>query len=229
MAKIKLSALVSDVSGKLNGSVFQRSKGGLSLRTNPKKKVELSARQQLTFGINTRYRKSGGYPGSFILTQFEKESMRHTLHSEFISSYYMPAGAYFGKRGVESLAYGGTLLLPQPAGEPPVTVHLDYQPTYYAPLRYLNFNYVPEFSYNHDWRLVVDLQLSRGYTGGWSPDKWKHLGWFTPTPPSQTFIVQNGFFPDYDIAHKRMYSRIRMLYPNTGRWTNSVISEVRKT
>jgi hypothetical protein len=52
MAKVKLSALVSGMSGKLNGSVFARNRGGLYLRTkvtplNPQTADQVAARARL--------------------------------------------------------------------------------------------------------------------------------------------------------------------------------------
>ena len=52
MAKVKLSALVSDMRGKLNGSVFARNRGGLYLRTkvtptNPQTAYQQAARNIL--------------------------------------------------------------------------------------------------------------------------------------------------------------------------------------
>ena len=52
-AKIKLSALVSGMSGKLNGSVFAKNRGGLYLRTkvtpvNPQTSAQVAARNLLT-------------------------------------------------------------------------------------------------------------------------------------------------------------------------------------
>lgn len=53
MAKIKLSALVSEMRGKLNGSVFSRNKGGAYLRTkvtplNPQTSAQVAARNRLS-------------------------------------------------------------------------------------------------------------------------------------------------------------------------------------
>jgi len=53
MAKVKLSALVSGMSGKLNGSVFAKNRGGLYLRTkvtpvNPQTASQVAARNLLT-------------------------------------------------------------------------------------------------------------------------------------------------------------------------------------
>ena len=53
MAKVKLSALVSGISGKLNGSVFAKNRGGLYLRTkvtpvNPQTAAQVAARNLLT-------------------------------------------------------------------------------------------------------------------------------------------------------------------------------------
>lgn len=53
MAKVKLSALVSGMSGKLNGSVFAKNRGGLYLRTkvtpvNPQSAAQVAARNLLT-------------------------------------------------------------------------------------------------------------------------------------------------------------------------------------
>lgn len=52
MAKVKLSALISDMRGKLNGSVFAKNRGGLYLRTkvtpvNPKTLAQQAARNLL--------------------------------------------------------------------------------------------------------------------------------------------------------------------------------------
>jgi hypothetical protein len=226
MAKIKLSGLVSDVAGKLNGSVFQRSKAGLSLRTNPKKKMELSARQKQTFYINTLARKAATIQTPPLLVQMGTESQRHPRHSNFATSYYIPAGAWFGKRTVEFLAYGGAGWGPQPAGIPPQSVTEDSPPAYNTGTRILEVKYTPELTFSQDWKLVIDLQLSRSYTGSWSPDRWKHLGWYAPTPPNKNFLIQAGFFPDYLIKNRRMFYRLRLLVPDLGLWTNSLISEV---
>ena len=53
MAKVKLSAIVSDMRNKLNGSVFARNRGGLYLRTkvtpvNPQTVAQQAARNNLT-------------------------------------------------------------------------------------------------------------------------------------------------------------------------------------
>lgn len=226
MAKIKLSGLVSDVAGKLNGSVFQRSKAGLSLRTNHKKKMELSARQKQTFYLNTFARKAATIQSPPLLIQMGTESQRHPRHSNFATSYYIPPGAWFGKRLVESFAFGGAVPGRQPAGIPPQIVTEDSPPAYNTGSRILEVKYTPELTLTQNWTLVVDLQLSRSYTGSWSPDKWKHLGWYAPTPPNQNLLIQAGFFPDYLIENRRMFYRLRLLVPDLGVWTNSLISEV---
>lgn len=47
MARIKTSALISDISGKVNGSVFQRTQGGLSMRNQSGKINSNTARSNL--------------------------------------------------------------------------------------------------------------------------------------------------------------------------------------
>lgn len=224
MAKVKLSALVSDVRGKLNGSVFQGGPGGLSLRRQPAISHTPTARQLQMFNLVARYTRYATTLNPKTLAGFEEESQRNPRHSNFQSSYYEPKGNYFGRRRAISFGYGAQAVYSQdPTLTLPTPVINGGQFTSPYILQ-LFFDVPPGLPIGT--QLVIDAQFSRYKTGNFNDYKWRLFGWASPTPPYQQFNLQHPFVDAYTFNARRAFVRLRLLQREYGIWSPASMAEV---
>ena len=110
MARIKLSALISEISGKVGGTVFQKNKNGWSMKNKSVGTKKLSPRSQNIKSINLR-----------ISTAWANLSQANrNLYAQFVSfirisqvkntSNYISAYEYFRKNNFYRLFYSISIL-----------------------------------------------------------------------------------------------------------------------
>lgn len=97
MAKVKLSALVSDISGKLNGSVFQRSPGGLIIRQNASKKHSFSGHASKAISAyHAAFETYGGF-STQVKGLIEQRSRQYPIFSKMTGKVPLPASVYYAR------------------------------------------------------------------------------------------------------------------------------------
>lgn len=224
MAKVKLSALVSDVRGKLNGSVFQGGPGGLSLRRQPATRHELTERQLQMFNLVASHTRNATQISTATLNAFGEEAQRNPKHSEFQSAFFTPRNNYYGLRFATSVGYGLSYVLyrnPNLVLPAPVINSALFANPYQLQLHYNTQSGLPIGT-----QIVIDVQFSRYQTGTFSDFKWRLFGWASPTPPTQYFNLQQPFVDSYTFHNRRAFVRLRLLLREQGLWSQAAISEV---
>jgi len=109
MARVILSALVDEIRGKLAGSVFQNSYGGLQLRTKVNPQNPRSENQQKSRGVYSKL--SMNWP--YLLTAEQDTWLAGTIGDDTGFNLYMVSNIKINQAGQPALSiYSGTGSLP---------------------------------------------------------------------------------------------------------------------
>lgn len=174
MAKIKMSALVSEISGKLNGSVLQRNNGCLSVRknaySNPQyNKESVLARQNLQHG----FARFNNFSASNQLLWENRAAIAQGA-SDNATAGMLPGALYYASQLAKFERAGITLIDNGMLSKPITTLSYTRQPSMVSQ-RYINVQFTattnaPQFY------LVGHAALAKGMTSGNAWGSWHYLG-----------------------------------------------------
>lgn len=215
MAKIKLSAIVSEMRGKLNGSVFSKNRGGAYLRT----KVTPVNPQSLAQGLvrATLTALSQGWRG---LTEAQRLAWNSAVSgftsTDIFGDIKTPSGInLYNKLNLNLAAIGEA-----PINTPPVPVNVGYFDTLAIAGDASASTLAATFTgigLTADQTVIVEATAGVSAGKSFVKSEYRQIGTFagTATSPQALGVMYEAKFGDL-VADKKVFVRLRVVDKNTG-------------
>lgn len=111
MARIKTSAIISDIRGKIGGSVFQQSRGGLVFKNAPFASKRISSANSKVYALNQMVRNAWRNLTSYQLSAWVAFAGYSQVMQKNNKSLFLSANDLFYKTNFIRLLYGYDLLI----------------------------------------------------------------------------------------------------------------------